>query len=241
MPVHFFCNMTDRTRTRSGSWPESPWSLIRRAREGNGAQKQRLLDSLLRLYYRPVSRFFQKVLGLQGERLEDVTQDFFMRFVEKDFLKNIRHETSFRNFLKVACRRHYIKWIEAERARKKPGGRSLRSLEGVEVGEEQTSAILNEELRAELLAEAVRLLRERLEAKTKSEYFVVFEARMKFDGSRPVDYETIAKRTGCSVFDVGNYLTAARKIFRDILIELVSESADDPSSELRELGFDRYL
>lgn len=229
-------------------WPDSPWSLIRKARAGSAEDKRTLQERLFQLYYKPVYRFFQKVLGLHEERLKDVTQDFFTRFVEKDFLKNVTHEKSFRNFLKVACRRHYINWIDAERVRKAPGGRKVQSLHDEEGGmidvpmpEERTSALLDEELRSQYLGEALRRVQERLMTDGKEVYWRVFEARTRFDDEKPTDYATIAREVGRSVFDVRNYLTAARKIFREALVELASEGAGDAKSELRELGLEPLL
>lgn len=215
-------------------WPDSPWNLIRKAREGPAAEKKEVVDRLVTLYYKPVYRFFQKVLDIHGERLKDVTQDFFTRFVEKDFLKNIRHETSFRNFLRVACRRHFINWIDAERVRKM--GRLEHDL-----AEKRATEVLDEELRSEILKDATLRLRKRLEADGKRAYIEVFEARTFYEGSKPPEYAEIAKKTGLSVFDVRNYLTAARKIFREILLDLASKVADDPKTELRELGLGKYF
>ncbi len=229
-------------------WPDSPWSLIHKVREGSPQEKQALQDRLFRLYYKPVYRFFQRVLGLHAERLQDITQDFFTRFVEKDFLKSVKHEKSFRNFLKVACRRHYINWLDAERVRKEPGGKKIRSLHDEEGGtidvpmpEERTSQWIDEELRTGYLQQAIQRLQERLTADGKEAYFQVFEARTRFDDEKPPEYQEIARHVGRSVYDVRNYLSVARKTFKEILVELAAEGADDPKGELRDLGLEEYL
>lgn len=229
-------------------WPDSPWSLIHKVREGSPEEKRALQDRLLLLYYKPVYRFFQRVLGLHEERLKDITQDFFTRFVEKDFLKNIHHEKSFRSFLKVACRRHYINWLDAERVRRAPGGKKVVSMEDdegrtadVPMPEERTSEVIDQELRTDTVQRAVARLRERLVAEGKETYFRVFEARTRFDGEKPAEYAAIAKELGLAVYDVRNYLSAARKAFRQVLMELAGETADDPKSELNELGLGGYV
>ena len=96
-----------------------------RGREGAGSQRKVALEDLFRLYYKPVYRFFQKALAIEGRHLDDVTQDFFTRFVEKDFLKSVAQEKSFRGFLKVACRRHYVNWRKAQQSAKRGGGRTV--------------------------------------------------------------------------------------------------------------------
>lgn len=88
---------------------------------------------------------------------------------------------------------------------------------------------------------AVARLRERLVAEGKETYFRVFEARTRFDGEKPAEYAAIAKELGLAVYDVRNYLSAARKAFRQVLLELAGETADDPKSELNELGLGGYV
>ncbi|GEM_PF-1599274 len=223
-------------------FPPSRWSLLHRIREAPPEGKRPLLDQLILLYYKPVYRFFQRVLDVRDERLKDVTQDFFTRFVEKDFLKNLHHEKSFRSFLKVACRRHYINWLDAERVRKAPGGRKIVSLEDGEiVPEAQMSQLLDEELRQGYIQRGVERLRETLTAEGKEAYFRVFEQRTRFEGGKPKEYAVIAKELGLSLFDVRNYLSVARKKFRGILVELASEATDDAKAELRDLGLAEYV
>jgi hypothetical protein len=51
-----------------------------------------------------------------------------------------------------------------------------------------------------------------------------------------ISHEELARRHGLSVFDVRNYIFAARKVFRKQLRKLAAELSTDPASELRELG-----
>src|SRR5258708_6509396 len=59
---------TPGTRTPStppsprATWPETPWSLIRRARSAPPADRRAAVGRLLELYYVPVRRFFARVL-----------------------------------------------------------------------------------------------------------------------------------------------------------------------------------
>jgi DNA-directed RNA polymerase specialized sigma24 family protein len=91
-------------------------------------------ERLSRLYYKPVYRFFQRVLGLHGDDLADVTRDFFVRFLEIDFPGRLRREGSFRAFLRVAARRHGLNWKEKHRAR--AGRLDGRPPEYAEIAEE---------------------------------------------------------------------------------------------------------
>lgn len=216
-------------------WPVTVWQVVRRAQAGTDDDRAGAREYLLQIYYKPVHRFFERVLGLHDDRLDDVTQGFFARFIEKDFLKNITYQKSFRHFLQLACRRHYINWLEAERAR---WGRVV-PLE--DLAEERSSALLDEELRRWYLEETVARLGRRLASDGKPLYFEIFQARVTFDGTRATPYDELARRFGIGVFDVRNHLTAARKAFREILGELAQERSKDPRGELQDLDLLKYL
>ena len=232
---------------RTTAWPSTVWATIREIRAASPEGRKAALDELLRLYYQPVRRFFQRVLGIQGHRLEDMTQDFFTRFIEKDFLKIVTYEKSFRGFLKLACRRHYINWTEAERAASERSGKMQRledrhgSAFEIPIPEERFGSMVDEELRHWYLDEAVERTRNELVRHGKEIYFRIFEARAGLDGSPIQDYQSLSQRFGIPIFDIRNHLTSARKIFRAALETLASERSEDPHEELRELGLDRHF
>lgn len=234
--------------SRSSAWPSTVWATIRDVRAASPEGKKAALDELLRLYYRPVHRFFQRVLAIKGPRLEDVTQGFFTRFIERDFLKNVTYEENFRGLLKLACRRYYINWCEAERAASPRQGRTLHRLQDadgsaidVPIPEERFSSMVDEELRHWYLDEALERTRTELMRQGKEVYFRIFEARAGLDGGALSDYRSLSQNFQLPIFDIRNHLTAARKIFRAALQNLAAERSEDPHEELRELGLERHL
>lgn len=222
----------------SATWPDTPWSLIRRARAAAPADRRTALSRLLELYYVPVRRFFARVLIGSAEAAGDVAHDLFARFLERDFLDALTHETSFRGFLKLACRRHCANWRAAESASRRA---AMRAAETGAAGHAELDAALDEELRRHYVEEAMRRVRERLLRDRKPEVLAIFEARTRPDGSRPEDYSALASRFDLRVYDVQNRLAAARKVFRRELLAIARERADDPRAELRELGLLRHV
>jgi DNA-directed RNA polymerase specialized sigma24 family protein len=188
------------------------------------------LAAVISLYYRPLKRFFCKVLLADEDLGEDVTQEFFTRFVERDFLKNLREETSFRGFLRTAARRHYLNWC-GRRHTEVPAPRPP-------VAADQEFDL---QVRAWYLEEALRRCRVALEAKGKRRAWEVFEARVRFDGAKPEDYASLSSRFGIGVYEVRNQLTVARKVFRRLLLEIAAERAGDARQELAELDLLRYV
>lgn len=226
--------------TATNVWPSTIWELVRRSREGPSGDRRRALDDLFRQYYKPVFRFFQRALRVDDRNVEDLTQDFFTRFVEKDFLKNLELEKSFRGFLKVACRRHFINWLEARAAAKRSGGRDA-VLDEAAVPEDRIDGMIDDELRNWYLEEAVERTKSGLAAQGKEAYFRLFAARAGLRDGVPADYQSLANEFGLAVYDVSNQLMAARRIFRQGLVELASERSPDPMEELAELGLRKYL
>lgn len=216
-----------------GQWPKTPWSTVRRARDGTEADRRAARDQLFELYYVPVRRFFGRALAIEDGAADDVAHDLFVRLLEKDFLEGLRHETSLRAFLKLACRRQCANWRRGEAASR----RALRNL-AVNVGAPGEGPLdaLDEELRHFYVEEAVRRLREDLVRRGKNEMLAIFEARTRFDGSRPEEYDALAGRFGLRIYDVRNRLAAAREVFRRELMRIARERAEDPREELRELG-----
>ena len=219
-------------------FPETSWTLVRRCRDAGPDDKRAALERLVVLYWKPIFRFYQRALRLPTEDAKDVTQAFFARFIEKDFLKNLREEKSFRGFLKTACRRFLINHRKRGPA---PGGARVVSLaegEGHDppYDDARIDAAIDAEFRTFYLEEALALTKDELGRKGKDIYFAVLRARMPAAGDAEPEYDAIAQKLGIGVFDVRNYLHAARKVLRRSLLKVASERSDDPEEELCELG-----
>jgi RNA polymerase sigma factor (sigma-70 family) len=226
----------------TNAWPSTMWDLVQRSHQGPAAGRRAALDELLKQYYKPVHRFFEKALRVGERDVEDLTQDFFTRFIEKDFLRNLQEQKSFRGFLKVACRRHFINWLEARNAAKRGGDKTVRLDDwSPTVSEDKIEGLIDGELRTWYLEEAIDLTRRELTESGREDYFRLFEARAGLRGGVPVEYKALADEFGITVYDVSNHLLAARKVFRNALVKLASERSRDPMEELRELGLSQYL
>lgn len=218
-------------------WPDTPWSLLLRWKDLGAQDRKGALDRILGQYYKPVYRFFQRVLGLHGDDLTNATQDFFVRFIEKDFLKNLDHQGSFRAFLKVACRRHCINWMEKNRAR----AVALDGTPEPAMPSDRSDALLDEELRKDYLDGALERVRARLRQEGKDVYLQVLEARMRRDDEgRAPELAAIALEVGRGVYDVRNYLTRVRALFREALHEIAAERTEQPKQELEDLDLLRF-
>src|SRR5215467_597821 len=91
---------SDRFRT-------THWSVIVAARDGESVEAQAALAELCEAYWYPLYAFIRRQ-GRTMEDARDLTQEFFARFLEKDYLGAVdREKGKFRSFL-LACCRHFL-------------------------------------------------------------------------------------------------------------------------------------
>src|SRR5262249_23035042 len=81
------------------------------------------LASLCGVYWYPVYAYVRRQ-GFDADWAQDLTQEFFSRLLEKDFLAQVHPDKGkFRSFLLAACRHFLANERDRARARKRGGGR----------------------------------------------------------------------------------------------------------------------
>lgn len=219
---------------RSRRFPDTSWGLVERCRNGTDDDRKAAREQLVLLYWKPVYRFYQRALGIRGDRLEDLTQAFFARFLEKDFLRNLREHVSFRGFLKTACRRFLVNYTESQ---KRHEGVSRLDSDSREApfDDARIDREIDAEFRRYYIEEALELTRMDLEKKGKEASFLVLRERTLGEGEPP-SYDAIAAKLGLTLIDVRHRLSEARRVFRRMIVRLARERSDAPEDELAELG-----
>ncbi len=105
------------------------WSLVLAAEDRQAPQAQRALSVLCTAYWYPLYAYVRR-RGHDVQQAEDLTQEFFARFLEKDYLQVVdREKGKFRSFL-LASFQHFLN-NEHDRAiaRKRGGGQQHLSLD----------------------------------------------------------------------------------------------------------------
>jgi RNA polymerase sigma-70 factor (ECF subfamily) len=119
-----FDAQADSPRSSSG-FASTRWSLVLSARDG----AQAALELLCRGYWYPVYAYMRRHCG-GAAQAEDLTQEFFARLLEKDFLDAVdRDKGSFRSFLLACCRHFLANERDKARTQKRGGGRTVLSLD----------------------------------------------------------------------------------------------------------------
>ncbi|HWB60358.1 MAG TPA: sigma-70 family RNA polymerase sigma factor [Chthoniobacteraceae bacterium] len=107
------------------------WTLIVAARQEDPGPAMRALAELCQAYWRPLYAYVRRQ-GCGPEEAEDMTQEFFSRLLEKNYLADVdRAKGKFRSFLLVSLKHFLSKEWERARAQKRGGGRPIIALDSL--------------------------------------------------------------------------------------------------------------
>jgi RNA polymerase sigma factor (sigma-70 family) len=105
------------------------WTVVLAAGRRHTAQSDRALEELCHTYWFPLYAYIRR-RGYSKEDAEDLTQAFFARFLEKNYLEGLSAERGrFRAFL-LASLKHFLinEWKKSQRL-KRGGGETVLSLD----------------------------------------------------------------------------------------------------------------
>jgi RNA polymerase sigma-70 factor (ECF subfamily) len=109
--------------------PSTLWSVVLRARDRAAPEADEALAALCQAYWYPLHVYIRRQVG-SADQAEDLTQAFFARLLEKDFLAGVdRQKGKFRAFLLACCKHFLANERDRQRAQKRGGGRPLLSLD----------------------------------------------------------------------------------------------------------------
>jgi RNA polymerase sigma factor (sigma-70 family) len=108
--------------TPSDGWfVTTHWSLVLSARGKNSLQSDAALETLCRTYWYPLYAFLRRQ-GHASHDAQDLTQGFFARLLQKDYLDAAaREKGKFRTFLLVALKRFLANQWDRDHAQKRGG------------------------------------------------------------------------------------------------------------------------
>ena len=212
------------------------WSVILAARDGSPSESDRALASLCDAYWYPLYVFVRQ-LGNDPEQAQDLTQAYFVRLLEKDFLRDVEPSAGrFRSFLMVTMKHYLSNERQKEQALKRGGGTIKLSLDSQEAEDryrfEPVDRLTPEEVyeRRWALTVVGRVL-----AKIQQEYAAAgrgdrFEALKGYlKGEEPrVHYRKVAEQLEMSEPAVRVAVGRMRKRFGKLLWDEISETVANP-------------
>jgi RNA polymerase sigma factor (sigma-70 family) len=217
-------------------FPLTRYSVVLGAASPDADTRQRAFSSLVEAYWKPVYKYVRLKWQAPPEEAEDLTQGFFGRAFEKDFFRSYDPaKARFRTFLRTCLDGFIANERKAAGRLKRGGGLDIVALDfqtaegelrqhDVAVPSDMEDYFEREWARS-VLALSVDRLRAQYSAAGRDKYFRVFERydlEATASGER-VTYAQIAGELGLQATDVTNYLAAARRQFRTIVLERLRE------------------
>jgi DNA-directed RNA polymerase specialized sigma24 family protein len=222
------------------------WSVVLSARRKDSPQSAAALETLCRTYWYPLYAFVRRQ-GHSPPDSQDLTQGFFARLLEKDYLKAAAQEKGrFRTFLIVALKRFLANEWDHARAQKRGGGQVVLSLD-TELAEQRYQVEPVEGSTAEkvferrwaltLLDRTMARLRDEFSAGGKREDFDRLKMCLTADRGE-ISYAEMAKSLAMTEGAARVAVHRLRKRFRDIFREEIAHTVAGPEEIEDEV---RYL
>jgi RNA polymerase sigma-70 factor (ECF subfamily) len=228
------------------------WSLILSAANlGSNEQKARdALAELCRTYWRPIFSFV-RARGYSIEDAQDLTQDFFVTIMKKNWLHHAdRNRGRFRSLLLRSLQNFLINAAEKTHAHKRGGGvefiswddwmaeaPSQLSIPAQALDSLPPERIFDLTWATEVVERAFQRLREECESKGKLWLFQALSSHLT-DERDELSYANLSGELGMAEMAVKKQLHNMRQRYRSLLREEVSQTVEDPADVDDEI---RYL
>ena len=215
-------------------FPVTNHSAIVNARSADQITRQRALDLILNSYWKPVYKYIRLKWQASNEDAKDLTQGFFANAFEKDHFANYdAGKASFQTFLRTCLDGFVANEHKAGNRLKRGGGMDHYSLDFEAAEDELASHAATSTLNPEdyfhrewvrwMFTLAVDAFRQRCFDSDRTVHFQLFERYDLNDDDAHVSYASLGQEFGLEPATVNNYLAAARRDFRRIVLEKLRE------------------
>ena len=218
---------------------QTAWSMILGAASRGTADGEGHFEAMVRAYWRPVFWYLAKKWGCPREDARDLTQEFFLRLYEKDFLEKAAPERGrFRTFLKLQLRNLVVDDLRHRNAQKR-GGAAARVPLADEGNEPAWSGGGAEEefdrlWAAEFLTLAMAELEEALKREGKEVQYRAFSNCCA--SPAPMSYRQCADSLGLKEAEVRGYIYRTRQRLKEILARRAKETVEHEGDAEDELN-----
>lgn len=223
------------------------WSLVLLAgAAGDSPEARQAMACLCSAYWYPLYVFIRRQ-GHKADVAEDLTQEFFTRFLDRDFLGAVdRSRGKFRTFLLACCRHFLANQRDFAQAQKRGGGQAILSLDftGAQERYQQEPAstwtaekLFERRWALTLLDQVLRQLRQEYQAQEKSDLFEHLRTVLVGENSA-LSYAQIGTSLGMSEDAVKKAAQRLRQRYGLLLREQIAATVDEPAmidEEIRDL------
>lgn len=229
-----------------GTFRTTRWTMIRSARAKDEPGSTEALASLCEAYWFPLYVFVRR-LGHDAESARDLTQSYFLRLLERDYLDDVRPDAGkFRSFLLASMKHHIANTKRDAAALKRGGGHRLISLDLDDaerryrhepVSDETPDRAYDRRWALAVIDRAHRRLRREFEEAGRERHYDLLAGHLT-DTADTRPHREIARALDTSEAAVKMTLSRMRRQFGRVLREEIADTIDDPESVDDEV---RYL
>jgi DNA-directed RNA polymerase specialized sigma24 family protein len=229
-------------------FPATNHSAIEGARSDDQLIRRRAFDTILASYWKPAYKYIRLKWQAGNEDAKDLTQGFFANAFEKNhFAGYDARKASFQTFLRTCLDGFIANERKAGRRIKRGGDVDHYQLDFATAEDELAAHAATTDLSPEeyfhrewvrwMFTIAVDALRKRCDETGRSVQFQLFE-RYDLQDEQNISYASLAQEFKLDPATVNNYLAAARRDFRRIVLEKLREitaTDDEFRTEARSL------
>lgn len=212
------------------------WSVVLAAQDSSSRNATASLEVLCRQYWKPLHAYI-RLRGHPVHDAEDLTQAFFARLLEKDWLQAAdRTQGRFRTFLLMALKRFLANERDRATARKRGGAAEIISLDAETAGSMPIpdpnapggESFFDREWALALLETVMTRLREEHEHSGRgAEYEALKPCLTAVRGT--LDYAALGQTLGMEPASARSAAHRLRKRFRDLFREEVARTVASPA------------
>ncbi|MEW6730768.1 MAG: sigma-70 family RNA polymerase sigma factor [Acidobacteriota bacterium] len=233
-----FISDSDPLRARVARFVSTQWSLVLAAGQRCTPESEQALAALCATYWPPLYSYI-RLKGYSVSQAQDLTQSFFTRLLEKNYLQEAKQERGkFRSFL-LASLKHFLanEW-DREQAQKRGGGMQIISLAEIATAEEkyafdQTLQTLTPEKLFErrwaltILDRVLTKLAEKFAAAGKKELFEHMKGFLTGSNTQ-VSYRPMAEQLAMTEGTLKVAVHRLRRQFRELLRDEIAQTVAHP-------------
>lgn len=222
-------------------FPATAWSCIRIAQDGGHPECREALNRLISQYWKPVF-YFLRARNVPLDRAEDLTQEFFLKVFERDWLQPADQTRGrFRDFLLKVLTRFVSDQGAARAPRQQAFEQQLLSIEAL-VGEEERSfepaagvsaeAVFMRHWAQAVIAGVLESLRQLYAGTGRQNWFELFMAARQEDATQ----DALGQRFGMTRDQVRYAVDQVEKRFRRLLLAEVRDQVHEENAVEDEAG-----
>lgn len=222
------------------------WSVVLSAQDKTSVRSSEALEALCRTYWYPLYAYARRG-GRSPADAEDLTQGFFARLLEKEYLESVAPERGrFRSFLLTALKRYMANEWDRQHAAKRGGFAPMLPIDQT-VAETRFAAeaahqvppdvLFDRQWALTLLERTLTRLREEYTASGRAHLFEALQSSLTKEESA-LSHGEIAAQLGLTEAAVKMALHRLRARYREVLLQEIAETVSSKTEldeEVRQL------